>query len=43
LVDDQVPDDTTTSSAISMSANSFRVGGIFLSLTCVGDDLNESI
>ena len=32
LVDDQVPDDTTTSSAISMTANFFRVGGIFLSL-----------
>mmetsp|Transcript_9132 Transcript_9132/g.21463 ORF Transcript_9132/g.21463 Transcript_9132/m.21463 type:complete len:255 (-) Transcript_9132:164-928(-) len=32
LVDDQVPDDTTTSSAISVAANSLRVGGIFLSL-----------
>ena len=35
LVDDQVPDDTTTSSAISMTANSFRVGGIFLSLVAL--------
>ena len=35
LVDDQVPDDTTTSSAISMTANYFRVGGIFLSLVAL--------
>ena len=35
LVDDQVPDDTSTSSAISMTVNSFRVGGIFLSLVAL--------
>ena len=35
LVDDQVPDDTTTSSAISMTANYFRVGDIFLSLVAL--------
>mmetsp|Transcript_23330 Transcript_23330/g.67274 ORF Transcript_23330/g.67274 Transcript_23330/m.67274 type:complete len:257 (+) Transcript_23330:96-866(+) len=35
LVDDQVPDDTTTSSAISMTTNSFLVGGIFISLVAL--------